>query len=176
MSCHAVRPLLPARAEELTPMEALILDFRGVTGLDSSAVMGFSRIHRLAKARGFPVVLTGLPGQVRQGLERGGLIGKEGNLQDFADLDRGVQWCEDQWLESNWGRTRQEQPPAADLAQVLGDRLDVPLLMPYLERQELPARACVVRQGEAPADVFFIESGRLTATLALDGSDPVSCA
>jgi len=24
MSCHAVRPLLPARAEELTPMEALI--------------------------------------------------------------------------------------------------------------------------------------------------------
>ena len=155
------------------PLGSLILDFRGVTGLDSSAVMSFSRIHRLGKLHGFPVVLTGLPAEVRRGLARGGLVGEDGTLQDFADLDGGVQWCEDRLLETDSGRTRGEQAPAVELRQVLGDQLDGALLMPYLERLELPAGACVMRQGEDTADVFFVESGRLTATLHSDGAEPV---
>lgn len=56
---------------------------------------------------------------------------------------------------------------------MLDDQLDTAVLMPYLERKELPAKACVVGQGEAADDVFFLESGRLTASLATEGTEPV---
>jgi sulfate permease, SulP family len=151
----------------------LVLDFRAVTGLDSSAVLSFSRIHRLGEAHGFPIVLTGLSGSIRRSLERGGLAGQDGTWQVFADMDRGIQWCEDRCLQTHRDTARAQPLDATDFTQVLDDQLDAAVLMPYLEREELPAEACVVRQGEAADDVFFVESGRLTAMLAVEGTEPV---
>ena len=154
-------------------LSSLVLDFRAVTGLDSSAVLSFTRIHRLGKTHGFPVVLTGLSGSIRRSLERGGLARPDGTWQVFADMDRGVQWCEDRCLETHRDPIREQPLQAMELTQVLDDQLDAAVLMPYLERKELPAKACVVHQGEASDDVFFVESGRLTASLAVEGSEPV---
>jgi SulP family sulfate permease len=171
-SANALLERVRARATspDQPTLSSLVLDFRAVTGLDSSAVLSFSRIQRLGKADGFPIVLTGLSSSIRRSLERGGIAGQDGSWQVFADMDRGVQWCEDRCLEAHRDAAQGHQP---DLTEVLDDQLDAAVLMPYLERKELPARACVVRQGEAADDVFFVESGRLTATLAVEGTEPV---
>lgn len=174
-SANALLERVRARTSSSHPptLRFLVLDFRAVTGLDSSAVLSFSRIHRLGKAHGFPIVLTGLPGSIRRSLERGGLAEQDGTWHVFADMDRGIQWCEDRCLETHREAARGQPLDATDLTQVLDDQLDAAVLMPYLEREELPAEACVVRQGEAADDVFFVESGRLTATLAVEGTEPV---
>jgi sulfate permease, SulP family len=160
-------------APDRPPVAFLVLDFRGVTGLDSSAVLSFSRIHRLAKGHGFAVVLTGLRASIRSRLERGGLVEDGEMLRFFADLDGGVQWCEDRTIEADAAERHARLPRTAELSEVLGDRLDGALLRPYLERLELAPGTYVVHQGDAPDDVFFVESGSLTATLRVDAGEPV---
>src|SRR5262249_34737964 len=56
-----------ADAVQLPPLRFLVLDFRRVSGLDSSAVLSFVRMRRLAQRRGFTVVVTHMsPAIVRQ--------------------------------------------------------------------------------------------------------------
>jgi sulfate permease, SulP family len=90
----------------------LVLDFRAVTGLDSSAVLSFSRIHRLGKAQGFPIVLTGLSGSIQRSLERGGLAGQDGTWQVFADMDAassGARTAASRLIGTRRGRSRWTQ-------------------------------------------------------------------
>jgi SulP family sulfate permease len=160
-----------AAARDRPRLSFLVMDFRRVTGLDSSALSSFSRIHRLGRAEGFPLVLTGLASSLRSRFASVGLDRRDETLQVHADLDGGVQWCEDRWLETQGAATAGEQ--SAELAQLLSGRLDPAALMPYLDPLELPAGTRVIQEGEDPHDVFFVESGRLTATLDLDGAPPV---
>lgn len=48
------------------PMRYLVLDFRRVSGVDSSAVLSFRKAVQLARAQGFELVLTAVPAQVRR--------------------------------------------------------------------------------------------------------------
>jgi SulP family sulfate permease len=49
------------------------MDFRRVTGIDSSAVMSFMRLRRFAARRGHVMVLSGLDPAIRERLAAGGL-------------------------------------------------------------------------------------------------------
>ena len=50
---------------------SLILDFRQVLGIDSSAVMSFIKLRQLADREGFVLVLSDIPPQVLHALARG---------------------------------------------------------------------------------------------------------
>jgi SulP family sulfate permease len=69
-------------------------------------------------------------------------------------LARGLQRCEDGVLQE----TDQVAPSEAS-REALADLL--PRLSPYLERLEIPQGTVLIRQGDAPGDVFLLESGRL---------------
>src|SRR5262249_50678650 len=81
----------------------LVLDFRHVHGLDSSAIVGFSRLRKLAEEAGAMVVFTDLPSRLRRMLARGGGIDDEAGVPVHGgipkhhvapDLDHGLEWCE----------------------------------------------------------------------------------
>ena len=57
-----------------TPPRFLVIDLRRVTGVDSSAVVAFVKVMRLAEADGFEVVFTGASDPVRAQLARGGVV------------------------------------------------------------------------------------------------------
>src|SRR5208283_3596618 len=54
---------------------SLILDFRQVLGIDSSAVMSFLKLRQVADREGFAMVLSAVPPQVERALRAGGLLG-----------------------------------------------------------------------------------------------------
>jgi SulP family sulfate permease len=58
------------------PLSFLLLDFRRVTGLDSSAVIAFIKAHRLSDAQGFAVGVSSVSDRVRTQLERGGFASR----------------------------------------------------------------------------------------------------
>ncbi len=62
------------RRVEADPPRFLVIDLRRVTGVDSSAVVAFVKVMRLAEASGFEIVLTGTSDPVRRQLERGGVV------------------------------------------------------------------------------------------------------
>ena len=66
------------RVEGATPPRFLVIDLRRVTGVDSSAVVSFVKVLRLAEAAGSEVVFTAASDPVRAQLARGGVVEAEG--------------------------------------------------------------------------------------------------
>ena len=59
---------------EAGPPRFLVIDLQRATGVDSSGVVAFAKVLRLAEAHGFEVVLTGASETVRAQLARGGVV------------------------------------------------------------------------------------------------------
>lgn len=154
---------------DLPRMRFLILDFRRVDGLDSSAVLSFAKTLRLARAGDFEVVLSGLKKRIRRQLERGGIAeSAEERLHLFPDLDHGLQWCEDAILEPEPdASTSDEMAPVWD--RLAGHpALDRRELSSYLERIEVPEGTKLIQQGDRAREIYFLASGHLTALLEHD--------
>jgi SulP family sulfate permease len=135
------------------PLRYLVVDLRRATGIDSSAVLAFRKVAQIAEASGFELVLTDVPEPVMTQLELGGVVAVDGVVRFEPDLDRGLQVCADGLL--------------GDASVVASDQLgDVLSGMPagvsaYVSRESVPAGTILIHQGEAPDDVFVLESGRL---------------
>ena len=128
------------------PVYFVVLDFRNVHGLDSSAVVSFSRMRKLAEANGAVLVFTELPGSVRRQLVRGGCVepdepteGARRSARVFSDLDHGLEWCETQLLVSAGYKQNLEDTLTQELEAVVSHRKLVKRLLGYLERFEAPA-------------------------------------
>jgi sulfate permease, SulP family len=175
-TAHSLLQRIHRRAEDpqRPRLAFLLIDFRRVTALDSSAVLAFIKAHRLAEARDFTLLLTGLSGQVRRQLERGGFAEAGVELRTFPELDRGVQWCEDRILEAEGAEVAEHalSLPAL-LGEELGESLDPSRLMAYLEPMEVEAGRELIRQGDPSEDLYFLESGRLTAQFVRPDGDTV---
>ncbi len=156
---------------QATPVRFLVLDFRRVTGLDSSAVISFVKVKQLAEAQGMTLVLTHLSEEMRQPLARGALFENKQGVRVFPDLDRGLEWCENQLLEM--ARVTHVDLPITLRAQLADggfERSCTARLMPYLEKVEIATGEYLIRQGEEADDLYFIEFGGVSAYLELDGS------
>jgi SulP family sulfate permease len=141
------------RVEQVNP-RFLVVDLRRVTGVDSSAVVSFVKVVRLAKDHGFEVVLTGGSDPVRRQLERGGVVDADGLVRFEPDLDRGLQRVEDGLLSEGSAAGEPESPDELPHG-----------LRPHLEREEISEGTVLIRQDESAADMFVLEAGRLAVEL-----------
>jgi sulfate permease, SulP family len=154
-SANGLLERIRRRLEEGT-IRFLVIDLRRVTGVDSSAVVSFVKVIHLAESNGFELVFTAAREQVRRQLARGGVVETQGLVRFEPDLDRGLQRCEEGLL----AETEAEEPTAPIDAD--DGAVGMPAgLAPYLERVELAEGTVLIRQDEAPDDVFVLGSGRL---------------
>lgn len=159
-------------APGLPPLLYLVLDFRQVTGLDSTALLGFAKMNQLAQERGIALVLTHLSPTLKAQFEQQGLGEAQEAVHFFLDLDRGVEWCETGILQIH-SRETHEKSLGEQLAEILPQAEKAGVLVPYLERQEVEPGFYLIHQGDAPDDIFFVESGQVTAQLERRGREPV---
>jgi len=147
----------------------MLLDFRQVSGLDSSALHSFVRIQQLSEEKNIKLIFTNLGSKMREQFEKEGFSEKNMKLFFiFSDLDYGVEWCENQILDEkniNWD---DELPP---LQKQLEEHFTTPSmvsrLLEYLELEEFEAGYQLIRQGDLSEELYFIESGQLTVYLEL---------
>ncbi len=152
----------------LPAVRFLLLDFRLVSGIDSSAVLGFVKMKQLAEAESVSLIFAHTPGEIRSQLEGNGIReGEGGGVRWFPELDRAVEWCEDQILLA---RDIAPEEPFLPLAKRLTRILasdQTGELMKYLERTEVPAGHVLMRQDDPPDDLYLIESGKVTVQMEL---------
>jgi SulP family sulfate permease len=142
----------------------IVLDFGRVDGVDSSAVSGFIRIKQLVEPRDIQLVFSGLTPEMRGQLERGGLGVHAEGIHFFPTLDQGVEWCEDQILATEPGAaTAADETLTTELKRVFSNPAQINAFMRYLERMQVTAGYCLMRQGDPSDSFYFIESGRVTA-------------
>ncbi len=177
---HLVERLKQRTSEgDLPAVRFLLLDFRLVSGIDSSAVLGFVKMRQLAENEDLGLIFAHTPPGIRRQLEDNGIqeVGEAGAAQGdrrfvvrwFDELDRAVEGCEDQILLAK-GIALEEPPLPLDrrLARILASD-ETPKLMKYLEKEEVPAGHVLMRQDEPPGDLYLIESGRVTVQMELEG-------
>src|SRR6185369_10373685 len=146
----------------------LILDFRRVTGLDSSAMFSLSKVKHLAATHNFALVFTNMADNLKAELARSGLDA-DAQIQFFIDLDHGLEWCEEQLLDRSPITQRRI---AASLQLQLTDlgfpKDGIERLKSYLQKITLNEGEYLIHQGEAFSDLYFIEIGQVSVYLELE--------
>jgi SulP family sulfate permease len=156
------------------PVRYIVLDFRRVTGLDSSAVISFVKGQQLAEAQGIILVLTHLTGRIREQIALGGLLEDGVGVRVFPDLDHGLEGCEEELLEVE-GITAMHLPVTlrAQLADSGFEKANTARLMEFLERVEVEGGEYLIRQGQEADQLYFIERGTVVVCLETEGGERV---
>jgi len=173
------------------PLSYVVLDFSQVTGLDSSALNSFERMTQLAEAREFQLIFTHLSPQLQRQFHKGDIEGKGVRVMKiFPDLDHGVEWCEDQVITLERaalgveGGARQRKKKDVIFESTFDDMMKaleqqelfealLERMMPYLELRQVQEGECLIRQGNLPAGIYFIESGQMTDQFEQDDGKAV---
>ena len=161
-------------ASDKKPLAFLVLDFKHVTGLDSSATLSFVKLMQIAEQEGFRLAFSNLRPEMERRLRSGGVRHSDtGLLGFFPDLDHALEWCEDQILvlsppppTGTRGILQQitARMPSADA----GDEF-----LDFLEKIEVPAGYTLVRQGDPSDEIFFVEDGEVSIYLETRGGERV---
>ena len=160
---------------DLRPLKFMILDFREVSGIDSSAVISLIKMNQLANKNDFTVLFAHTSDSIRQQMEKGGLMEVEAKRwREFDDLDHSIEWCEDQILKAEGMDFAAEMHTLADhLEELVPGALDFSKLEKYLERSAVPKGHYLIRYGDPSDDLYFIESGNVTVLMELEGGETI---
>jgi len=162
--------------------------------MDASAVMSFAKMAQLAEAQGFVVVFTHLSPEMQEQLEKEVCTAGEGSAcRVFPDLDHGVEWCEEQMIETFESvglAARKPTPIMRQLEEFLSasprfagwqeflvpEKENPPEApdaiqssMSFMERLEVEAGQVMIRQGQSSPGLYFIESGQVTIQVEAEG-------
>ena len=162
-------------AGRLSPRYVLI-DFRFVTGIDSSAALSFTKMKQLAKRKNIILIFTHLSEKIHKQLEIDLLSSGENTIwRIFSDLERGVAWCEDQMIETfeSVGFAVKPKTLVEQLEESLPKSVPPEELLKYFEQEEVEKGFFLIQQGDSPKGLFFIESGEVTVLLELASGEKV---
>jgi SulP family sulfate permease len=149
----------------------VILDFRRVNQVDATGVRVLETIAQRAARRGVRLLFS----HVREDEARGRYLHALGIAVAvepafwFPDLDRALEWAEDQLLDQD----RFEDAPEIALRDTalfgnLGEE-EMTMLAPSLDRHELRHGDTVFLEGDAGDRVFVIARGAVSIKLKIDG-------
>lgn len=147
----------------------VVLDFRRVTEVDASGARALETICHMAARRNMRVLLSHLQVDAGQGryLRGMGIAAVVAAEHWFADLDRALEWTEDQLLERDRFEDGPELTPR-DMALFAGlDEHEMSTLCSMLQRQELAHGDVVFREGDAGDRIYLIARGSVSIKLQL---------
>jgi SulP family sulfate permease len=162
-----------SHALDQPPLRYLILDFRHVTGVDSSALLSLSKLLHIGEQSEFATLCTGVPASVFPTLRRDANVSEGFTFQ--PDIDHAVEWCESRELAA---RHSYVEPPPVDIVETLQKALPgrpeiAKSLARYFTAQDVAASVILAMQGDKTRDLFLIQKGRISALLKAQNGDVI---
>jgi len=150
----------------LTALQFLILDFTKVSGLDSTALLSFSKMKQILQDRAIQILVTGPSPEILNQLRKGEFVtASSDDAMAYPDLDHGLEWVEEQILQI----TNEQHEKSLTLKEMFNELVSesTPLneLFKFLEKKEIQTGEYLMHQGDEPDYIYFIESGQVTAQL-----------
>ena len=165
-----VRRCLDARKDPRPPF--LILDFSGVPGFDTSAVLSLVKLRNYCDAHKAVLVFSGLTEKMQGSFENAGFFVEGSPHQCFPGRNEALEWCENELLQEYDSAAITDESFEDWLLKELGAAVDPKKLTSYLDRLEFKVGDVVMEQG-APSDtVDLLAAGRVGIVLrGEDGRD-----
>lgn len=160
------------RLADMPSAACILLDFSGITSFDVSAVHAVAGLARSAHARGGQLVLAATTRRFANHLRRSLPAAVRDALLFEADLDRGLERCENTLLgaaaldasKDGTARARLLESVADDLLRHLDSQIAfeemVSQLEPWVEPRDYQAGDPLAEQGEIQAGVQLVVKGR----------------
>jgi SulP family sulfate permease len=145
--------------KDAQPLKYLVLDFKRVNRLDSSAVFGVTRLKQLTEASGIAMTWTNLSDEVHKQMQNGGLLENQDDTFSVQPaLDYGLEWCEDRLLAKE---LKENKVDFVDniLSYMSGSFPGLKRVKQYVAEETIQAGEYLIKQGDASNDLFFIELG-----------------
>jgi sulfate permease, SulP family len=145
----------------------VILDLRRVTEIDATG-MRIMREIQLSLARRHQHLALALAenSEVAPRLAGAGIIDAIGAECLFADVDRAIEWAEDDVLRSEADVAEGVELPLAEVDLCSGlAAADIAILESYLRRTTYARGSVIFRQGDPGKDLFIVTRGRASARL-----------
>jgi len=149
-----------------------LFDFSKVTGIDSTGMLSFARIIQWSQEQGITLVMAGLPEKTRQQFLRENESIPQHALRFVADADHGIEWCEDQIIAAHQTGPSAEKDILEQLKAIVGES-GVEKLIAHMQCRDYRAGEYLIREGDPPDFIYFVQSGRVTAQLEAPGKNPV---
>ena len=178
--------------QTLVPTRFLLLDFRLVTGIDTSTILSFAKLRQLLEDANVNLIFTHLNPEIQAQLQAE-VLTPDGAaaVQIFLDLDQGVAWCEEQMIADFASVGLGAKPKT--LLQYLNEALPEPSMeidwldnlnplnqpkeSPHIQRLltfmqciEAAPGTVLLREGQEVDNLYFVEAGQIVVqTLAGTG-------
>lgn len=146
--------------------DRLVIDFRRVASMDSSAAQAMSRVLKVANRFNVPVCFTHASERVLALLRSNGCI-YQGGPDIMEDIDQAIVSWDDEKLNTH----SPSSAPLEDwLAAELGGSGAVQELLGWLEPQHLDTGDVLFRENEAADSLYLVQNGRLNLTVQHKGT------
>lgn len=154
-------------ARNRAPLRFLILDFRHVGGLDSSATTGFIKIKRMSEDNHVKVFFTHVSSEIEKTLRIAGLrFSPDGWMSLEADIDHALERAEEELLGDQHD-PRVEAGLLAHLSTIAGPHPRMADLLAEMTQISLQPGDVVITAGDKADDVFFVARGRVRVEITL---------
>ncbi len=149
-------------------VQYIILDFRLVTGIDSSAALALFKCEQSAKDAGVILILSGASDEDLERLRIGGIGLESPVINVLPDLDHGLEWCENQIVVEQDALAARTHTNAQEMLVQSGmTDGEAERLAGALEPIEIDAGDTMIQEGDPADDIFFILDGRASVWLDL---------
>jgi SulP family sulfate permease len=154
------------------PPRHILIDFRRVRGLDTSAAWALARLAPSCRSHGVALCFTGL-GEAGERLIRGQLAAPDLAGTTFGpSFERELERVEELLLAGDDAA----MPQAPALLEDLRHRHPAADLDAYFQTEDVPAGAEVIRQGATSDSLLVLRSGALRAEVSIEGGKPTTVA
>ncbi len=137
----------------------LLFDFRLVTGIDSSALHGFTQIKQAADEVGARLVLVSLPDEINHTFRTRGLLSHD--VPVAPDLDRALEACEEAVISAHAAERGKTRGLSEWLTVALGNADYANQVAQSCERLEVDKDTIIASQGDLADSMHFILEGRI---------------
>lgn len=166
-SHQLVMRLLPTLTEAAKGRKTyVVIDFQGVSGIDSTAVMGFLQLLQVAEGSGGELVFSGLAKELQGDMAKSRL--SSNFMRYFETQDEALAYCEDMLLNEYEELTETESPVKRFLEELRSPE-EIPgtnwrQIEEYLQSVEVAAGERLIQTGDTADCVYIVESGVLNVT------------
>ncbi len=161
----------------------VLLDMRLTSGLDASAIYTFQRMVQICEEANIELVFSGLNDPTLALLQRARILRSEKvGSEWFADLDHGLEFCENELLSlhevgEQVGGEPGEPGPSALLpvpfeASTPQEQEAAARLMDYFTPCEWGPGSVIIRQADPPTHLYFLRSGRVVVERTPEDGGP----
>lgn len=155
-------------------LDYVILDFRHVTGIDTSVLQGFQKLHAQLLRKNITLIFTELAPKHEAIMRKIGFLEiTTAGIEQFDVFDEALEWCENQLLVTSDLPAYTSPSLTASLTGYIKDKKKTEIMMKYFNRIALSPGTKIIQQNMVAYDLFFVESGRLSAYLEREYAPPI---